>query len=250
MKSFSSVGWSIANKGAIGLKIGAVIAATSAIAVTSYVISNKATKKKVDKTSQVKIKPASFNFDNLIFPVIVTDIIPENKIIVEDKAPQKTSFNLPIDITVNEINPPEVVESILAPLPPIKLASLTSSNTLSSKYEFSDEDFDYFNKYGIEREITDAAYIGGSEEMQAHINDNIKYPKEARERQVEGTVIVQFDLNRFGEVENPRIIKSVSEELDREALKIACSFKKWEAKKVNFIPVKSVINVPITFELN
>ena len=247
MKSFSTVGWTLAKKGAIGLKIGAVIAATSAIAVTSYLISNKTATEKVDKTSKVQTRLSSFNFDNLLFPLLVTDVLPEEDVVtIRDERDLIASLKA---AELEAIDPPELLGESFEVLPLIEIPQ-PAHKSLTSKYDFNEEDFDYFDKYGLERQITNASYVGGNEKMQLHINENLEYPEEARKNQEEGTVIVQFDLNRLGEIENARVIQSVSEQLDREALKVTESFDNWKVKEVNCIPVKSTLNVPITFELN
>lgn len=58
--------------------------------------------------------------------------------------------------------------------------------------------------------------IGG----QKALYSKIKYPKIAQDIQLEGRVMVQFVVDIDGNVTNPRIIRSVHPELDKEVLRV------------------------------
>src|SRR5699024_8492842 len=48
----------------------------------------------------------------------------------------------------------------------------------------------------------------------------INYPEEAAKAGIEGRVIVKFIVNKQGNVDNPQIMRGVSEALDQEALRV------------------------------
>ena len=82
----------------------------------------------------------------------------------------------------------------------------------------------------------------------ASLQKMITYPKLAREAGIEGRVIVQFIVDKEGNVVNPSIVKGVHKSLDEEALRVV--------KKANFKPgtqrgkpVRVQYSLPITYQL-
>lgn len=83
----------------------------------------------------------------------------------------------------------------------------------------------------------------------ASLQKKITYPESAREAGIEGRVIIQFIVNKQGEVENPQIIRGVGEAVDKEALRVV--------KQAQFTPgmqssqpVRVQYSLPITFRLD
>lgn len=64
------------------------------------------------------------------------------------------------------------------------------------------------------------SYPGGEDALMKYINDNIKYPTEAKNNNIQGRVIVRFVINQEGTVEDPTVIKSIHPLLDAEALRV------------------------------
>ncbi|MEJ2488914.1 MAG: energy transducer TonB, partial [Sulfurovaceae bacterium] len=81
----------------------------------------------------------------------------------------------------------------------------------------------------------------------AALKKNTTYPKNAREREIEGKVVVQFRLKDLSHFDFIKIVKSSdSLILDRHAIKIVKSSKR-------YFPPKSVgvtVIAPIVFNLN
>ena len=80
--------------------------------------------------------------------------------------------------------------------------------------------------------------------------ENIKYPSEALKNKEQGRVIVQFIVSKEGEVMEPKIIRSVSPSLDKEALRVVSSMPKWNPGKANGKPVAVRYMLPVSFKLN
>ena len=76
-------------------------------------------------------------------------------------------------------------------------------------------------------------YPGGVEALMKFISENIRYPKEAQESRVQGRVVVQFTVSKDGYVINPQIVRSVSPELDKEAIRVVSLIPKWKPGKQN-----------------
>jgi len=92
-------------------------------------------------------------------------------------------------------------------------------------------------------------FPGGIEELMKFLSSNIKYPEVAHKARVQGRVIVQFIIESDGSVSSPKILKSVSEELDAEALRCINAMPKWKPGMQNEQPVRVKYTIPITFRL-
>ena len=96
-------------------------------------------------------------------------------------------------------------------------------------------------------------FPGGREAQMRFLAENMRYPQEAREKGIEGRVIVKFSVaDDTGEILNPRVIRSVHPALDAEALRLVKAMPRWTwvgdpDKKT----LKSVeIEQPIEFKLD
>ena len=63
-------------------------------------------------------------------------------------------------------------------------------------------------------------YIGGPKAMKQFISENLKYPKEALENKVEGTVWIDYKVNNKGEVTDAKVISGLKNGCDEEALRL------------------------------
>jgi TonB family protein len=64
-------------------------------------------------------------------------------------------------------------------------------------------------------------YKGGNRAMSQFIKKNIKYPKKALERKVEGVVSVRIDIDKHGKVKKAKAIKKLGSGCDEEAERVA-----------------------------
>ena len=77
----------------------------------------------------------------------------------------------------------------------------------------------------------------------------LKYPENAVRNGIQGTVMVQFFIEKDGKVTNAKVVKGVDEELDAEALKVVEASPKWKAGKSGGSKVRSSLTLPIEFRL-
>lgn len=63
-------------------------------------------------------------------------------------------------------------------------------------------------------------YPGGDAELYKYMATNVRYPAEAMESGTEGRVVVSFTVAKDGKVTEPIVVKSVSPELDAEAIRV------------------------------
>lgn len=85
------------------------------------------------------------------------------------------------------------------------------------------------------------------------IYENLKYPKAAKDENIEGTVVANFIITKAGTISSPRILRSIGGGTDEEVLRVIELMnelpQKWTpavqgGKKVNLI-----FNLPIKFKL-
>lgn len=93
-------------------------------------------------------------------------------------------------------------------------------------------------------------YPGGNSAVLKYLNENIVYPKSARENRVEGRVVVSFTIKKDGYISDPEVVRSVSPDLDNEALRVISEMTaRWTPGYVNGEPVNVRYSIPINFRL-
>ncbi|GAB3002585.1 M56 family metallopeptidase [Cyclobacterium sediminis] len=90
----------------------------------------------------------------------------------------------------------------------------------------------------------------GMQGWNKYLSQNLKYPQSARDQKLEGTVYLQFIINKEGKLINPTVIKSVDPDLDAEALRVIKNSPDWTPGKQKGKDVNVKINLPIRFKLN
>ena len=73
--------------------------------------------------------------------------------------------------------------------------------------------------------IKKPVYPGGIKAMREFIASELKYPKEALEQKIEGTVKLRYDIDYKGNVFNTYILSSIGFGCDEEAERIVKKFK-------------------------
>ncbi|MCD7933501.1 MAG: energy transducer TonB [Tannerellaceae bacterium] len=63
-------------------------------------------------------------------------------------------------------------------------------------------------------------FPGGEDELMKFINTNIVYPASAKEAKIQGRVVVNFIVEKDGTLSNFKVVRSVSEDLDNEAVNV------------------------------
>lgn len=92
-------------------------------------------------------------------------------------------------------------------------------------------------------------YPGGIKECLKFLGSHIRYPEKAMKDGIEGRVIAQFVVEADGTVSNPKIVRSVSPELDEETIRIINSMPKWKPGMQRGKAVKVNYTIPVTFKL-
>lgn len=95
-----------------------------------------------------------------------------------------------------------------------------------------------------------AEYEGGEDSLMAFLSSNIVYPNDAKKKNIQGRVILQFIIDVQGEVKDVTIVKSVETSLDQEALRVVKLMPPWKPGKIDGKNVPIRYTLPIVFKLN
>ena len=96
--------------------------------------------------------------------------------------------------------------------------------------------------------IKKPVYKGGPKALKKFIGENLRYPKEALDNKVEGTVYVNYDINHKGQVTAARVIKGIGHGCDEEAMRLV-KLLKFEVPKNRGVRVVFHKNIQIHFRL-
>ena len=93
-------------------------------------------------------------------------------------------------------------------------------------------------------------FPGGMGECMKWIGQNIKYPKEAHDKGVQGRVLITFIVEKDGSITEPKVARGVSPALDAEALRVVSTMPKWKPAKQRGQVVRVKYTIPVMFRLN
>ena len=82
-----------------------------------------------------------------------------------------------------------------------------------------------------------------------YLAQHVRYPEEAEKNGIGGMVYVQFVIDATGKVVEPKVIKSVSPELDAEALRVVSGMPAWKPGMQRGKPVRVSFTLPVIFKL-
>lgn len=140
-----------------------------------------------------------------------------------------------------------------------------NDGSLEQKYDYDKREIlfeDLGNSYPAEIEIlTDSGYttvvferpatvIGGSSELYSHLQSNIKYPEVAMDNGIEGTVFVDFIVNKQGIARDYNIETPLGGGLDQESIRVLQLISNdWIPAIVDGSPATVKMRIPIKFKL-
>jgi TonB family protein len=92
-------------------------------------------------------------------------------------------------------------------------------------------------------------FPGGYSALGKFLRDNIRYPAEALKGKITGTVYVQFNVSKTGQVQNAKILRNIGKPCDDEALRIIHMMPLWSPCIKDGKAVNSIFCLPIKFQL-
>jgi periplasmic protein TonB len=93
------------------------------------------------------------------------------------------------------------------------------------------------------------SFPGGNVEMQNFLVNHMRYPGEAREISIQGTVYLSFVVEPDGSITNITILRGIGGGCEEEALRVVKSMPNWVPGKQNGHPVRVMLTLPVKFTL-
>ena len=92
-------------------------------------------------------------------------------------------------------------------------------------------------------------FPGGLDELVRFLSTNIQYPAEARQREIEGRVLLRSVIGKTGDVEDVKVMQPVDELLDQEAVRVCKMLPRFQPGVVDGKAVRVWYTLPISFKL-
>lgn len=92
-------------------------------------------------------------------------------------------------------------------------------------------------------------FPGGIVEFMKWLQRHLQYPEEARQKRIQGKVMVSFIVNKDGSITDAKVTRSVNPQLDGEAMRVINLMPKWKPGVDNGKPCRTLFAIPIVFKL-
>ncbi|HXB94424.1 MAG TPA: TonB family protein [Puia sp.] len=181
-----------------------------------------------------KVEPPKVEMAKFTPPKIVKD----NEVKEEEKPPEQEKLE---DTKIGTVNQEGVKDDGIT-APPVSDAG----KGVVEAPKKDDEDYDKtFTKVEIESD-----FPGGSAAWLRYLNKNLRYPDDAVNNEIQGTVVVQFIVDKEGNVSDVNAISGPENGgLREEAVRVIKKSGKWTPAIQNGRQVKSYKKQPIVFKL-
>lgn len=107
------------------------------------------------------------------------------------------------------------------------------------------------NASGLQTVAADepARPVGGTDAWFEWVQKEQKYPALARQRKIQGKVMMEFFIEKDGSLTGIKPIQRLGSGLDEEAIRIVKASPKWEPAKYKGAPIRQKMVLPILFQL-
>ena len=92
-------------------------------------------------------------------------------------------------------------------------------------------------------------FRGGDAALMKYLSEHVIYPPEAAKNKIQGRVIVQFLVEKSGEVGEVKVVRSVNDLLDAEAVRVVKTLPRFYPGRENGEVVSVWLTLPVTFML-
>lgn len=166
-------------------------------------------------------------------------VVRDNNVSPDDEPPRLDDM---VNKTIGLANTGGDVDGIDAPV-------LTGTGTGVVEIPVAKEADDVIcNFYSIEIPPT---FPGGEEALAKYLGKNIRYPHVAAENGIEGIVVVQFVVDREGNVKDIKVVTPAKGGgLEQEASRVIKAMPKWKPGKQNGRYVSVLYSIPVNFRLS
>lgn len=135
-----------------------------------------------------------------------------------------------------------------------KLVSATTVAASSGKNYSKAQEVDIIAEDKIPTGVFESVEVmpkfpGGRKALKEFIDSNIQYPRLSKEKNIEGKVFLKFCIMYDGRVSMIKILRSISPELDQEAIRVIKMLPRWQPGRQGGKPVNVWQIVPVAFAI-
>jgi TonB family protein len=179
------------------------------------------------------------------FQLLVNHAKPDHNLLLTQQFAKPSLTRIRISKLNNKSLKPNTMKNTIAMF--VAGAMLTA---LSCTSQVTTPDTDQIKKVKKAEELDiQPQYPGGMEAMFTYLGENIKYPEDAKNDSIEGTVYVQFLVSETGELKEVKSIKKVHASLDESAVKTISTMPNWTPGKIGEKAYAVKMILPIKFAL-
>jgi len=99
------------------------------------------------------------------------------------------------------------------------------------------------------KQVDQIPTFGQGNDLWTFIAKNLRYPKAARKRGVEGKVFVEFVVEKDGSLSNVKALKGIGYGCDEEVVRVVKSLPSWKPGEKDGKIVRTTFVIPIVFQL-
>lgn len=92
-------------------------------------------------------------------------------------------------------------------------------------------------------------YPGGRKAFMTYLKRHLKYPAQARKEKRQGVVVVQFIVEKDGDITSPTIVRGLEAQMDSAALNVIREMPSWLPGKDHGNAVRCKCSVPVQFKI-
>ncbi len=152
---------------------------------------------------------------------------------------------------------------LLATLPVLALLLIVNARASAQQVKKTDQTVneiktDDVTDVKIKKVDTDSIYNvvevmpefpGGMSQMATYLSENIKYPEEAKDKDISGRVFISFVIEKDGSVSSAKVMRGIGGGCDEEALRVVKAMPKWKPGMMKGKPVRVYYVLPVFFKL-
>lgn len=96
---------------------------------------------------------------------------------------------------------------------------------------------------------TRPSFPGGLKQFYKYLAKNIHYPTNAVKNKIQGKVYLNFTVEKDGSVDNIKVVRGLSKDLNAEAIRVLKNSPKWNPGTHHDKPVPFIYSIPVNFEI-
>ena len=93
-------------------------------------------------------------------------------------------------------------------------------------------------------------FPGGEKALMDYVSNNVKYPEEAKNKNIAGRVFVSFVVEKDGSIGEVKVLRGIGGGCDEEAVRVIKEMPKWKPGMQKGKPVRVSYQIPIYFKLD